>query len=48
MVASVTPQLFTDWKNFPSAELNISRLFQVIPQTSLTNGILFNVVLSTY
>ena len=35
MVCTVAPQLFTDWENFPSAELNISRLFQVIDITQL-------------
>ena len=28
MVASVAPEVFTDWKR-PSAELHIARLFQV-------------------
>ncbi|XP_028398244.1 E3 ubiquitin-protein ligase RNF123-like [Dendronephthya gigantea] len=32
MVCTVAPQLFTDWENFPSAELNISRLFQLVTQ----------------
>jgi hypothetical protein len=32
MVCTVAPQLFTDWENFPSAEMNISRLFQLVTQ----------------
>jgi hypothetical protein len=32
MVCTVAPQLFTDWENFPSGELNISRLFQLVTQ----------------
>ena len=32
MVCTVSPQLFTDWENFPSGELNISRLFQLVTQ----------------
>lgn len=32
MVCTVSPQLFTDWESFPSAELNISRLFQLVTQ----------------
>ena len=35
MVASVAPEVFTDWKR-PSAELHIARLFQVISEDSST------------